>query len=70
MHRKYQSPLGKLQPKKIDPEQLKKKGWEENGILVVNADDNRLNWVEKEIVKQIGDKIYNKKKRNNAKSKN
>ena len=61
MHRKYQSPLGRLQPEKIDPEKLKQQGWKENGILVVNVNDDRLNWPEKEIIKQIGTKIYKTK---------
>jgi len=61
MHRKYQSPLGRIQPNKIDPEKLKQQGWKENGILVVNVNDNRLNWPEKEIIKQIGTKIYKTK---------
>ena len=61
MHRKYQSPLGRIQPKKIDPEKIKKQGWKENGILVVNVNDDRLNWPEKEIIKQIGTKIYKTK---------
>ena len=61
MHRKYQSPLGRMQPEKIDPEKLKQQGWKENGILVVNVNDNRLNWPEKEIIKQIGTKIYKTK---------
>jgi len=61
MHRKYQSPLGRMQPEKIDPEKLKQQGWKENGILVVNVNDDRLNWPEKEIIKQIGTKIYKTK---------
>jgi len=61
MHRKYQSPLGRMQPEKIDPEKIKKQGWKENGILVVNVNDDRLNWPEKEIIKQIGTKIYKTK---------
>ena len=61
MYRKYQSPLGRMQPEKIDPEKIKKQGWKENGILVVNVNDDRLNWPEKEIIKQIGTKIYKTK---------
>ena len=61
MHRKYQTPLGRMQSKTIDPEKLKKQGWKESGILVVNVNDDRLNWPEKEIIKQIGTKIYKTK---------
>ena len=42
-------------------EKIKKQGWKENGILVVNVNDDRLNWPEKEIIKQIGTKIYKTK---------
>ena len=61
MHKKYQSPLARLQPKQINTEKIKKQGWEEEGILVVDVDDDRLNWSEKELIKQIGNKIYKTK---------
>ena len=57
--------LGRMQPKKIDAEKLKKEGWNNDGILVVKADDERLSWPEKELIKQIGNKIYNNKKGSN-----
>lgn len=59
MQRNYQSPLGKMQPTKIDLEKVKKDGWKNDGILVIKIDDERLNWTEKELIKQIGNKIYN-----------
>ena len=61
MHKKYRSPLAKLQNEKIDYEKIKKQGWEQNGILVINVDDERLSWPEKEIIKQIGNRIYQSK---------
>jgi len=68
MKKQYNSPLGRIQPKPIDAEKIKREGWNNNGILVVTLDDERLNWAEKELIKQIGDKIYNNKKgSNNAK---
>ncbi len=63
MHRKYQSPLGRMQPEKIDPEKIKKQGWKNDGILVVKKDDERLSWDEQELIKQIGNKIYNNQNR-------
>ena len=56
--------LGHLQSKKIDPEQMKKQGWKEKGILVIGVDDKRLSWPEREFIKQIGNKIYTKTKIN------
>lgn len=69
MHKNYQSPLGRLQPKEIDLEKVKKRGWEEEGILVIHVDDERLKWPEREIIKQIGNRIYQSKiKKNNGKT--
>lgn len=65
MQKDYQSPLGKMQPTKIDLEKVKKEGWNKEGILVVKIDDERLSWPEKEIIKQIGNKIYNSKNKKN-----
>ncbi len=50
-----------MRPTKIDLEKVKKEGWNKEGILVVKIDDERLSWPEKEIIKQIGNKIYNSK---------
>jgi len=69
MQKDYQSPLGKMQPTKVDLEKVKKEGWNKEGILVVKIDDERLSWPEKEIIKQIGNKIYNSKNKKNDRSK-
>ncbi len=58
------SNLGRIQPKQIDAEKLKREGWNNDGILIIKADDERLSWPEKELIKQIGDKIYNNKTNN------
>ena len=57
-----------MQPTKIDLEKVKKEGWNKEGILVVKIDDERLSWPEKEIIKQIGNKIYNSKNKKNDRS--
>ena len=57
-----------MQPTKIDLEKVKKEGWNKEGILVVKIDDDRLSWPEKEIIKQIGNKIYNSKNKKNDRS--
>ncbi len=54
--------LGRMQPKQIDAEKIKREAWGNDGILVVKVDDERLSWPEKELIKQIGNKIYNNKK--------
>ena len=57
----FKSNLGRIQPEQIDKEKIKREGWNNDGILVIKADDQRLSWPEKELIKQIGDKIYKNK---------
>ena len=54
--------LGRIQPKQIDAEKIKREAFNNDGILVVKVNDERLSWPEKELIKQIGDKIYKNKK--------
>ena len=44
-----------------DPEQVKRDGWREQGVLVITEDDQRLTWPERELVKQLGSKLYGKR---------
>lgn len=41
-----------------DPEQVKREGWREQGVLVIAEDDQRLTWPERELVKQLGAKLF------------
>ena len=41
-----------------DPEQVKRDGWQEQGLLAVALDDHRLTWPERELVRQLGEKLY------------
>ena len=61
--RNLQSPLARLIPNKMDVEWEKEKGWCKHGILVVKMDDDRLNWPERELIKQLGEKLYGQKER-------
>lgn len=40
------------------PEQVKRDGWREQGVLVIAINDDRLNWPEREMVRQLGEKLY------------
>jgi hypothetical protein len=41
-----------------DPETVKRDGWREMGMLAVSASDPRLSWPERELVRQLGEKLY------------
>ena len=43
------------------PEEIKREGWREQNILVVAANDDRLTWPERELVRQLGEKLYGPK---------
>jgi hypothetical protein len=43
------------------PERVKRDGWHEQGLLAVAINDERLTWPERELVKQLGDKLYGKR---------
>lgn len=40
------------------PDDVKRDGWRDQNILVVAADDQRLSWPERELVRQLGEKLY------------
>lgn len=40
------------------PEQVKRDGWREQGVLVVEKNDERLTWPERELIRQLGEKLY------------
>ena len=40
------------------PDAIKRDGWLRQGILVISADDTRLTWPERELVRQLGRKLY------------
>lgn len=42
-------------------ESVKRDGWLEQGMLAVALDDRRLTWVERELVKQLGEKLYGRR---------
>ena len=40
------------------PEKIKREGWRSQGVLVISEDDQRLTWPERELVHQLGVKLY------------
>jgi hypothetical protein len=45
-------------PEPSETEAIKRYGWRDQGVLVVSADDRRLTWPERELVRQIGSRLY------------
>lgn len=45
------------------PEHIRRDESREQNILVVSANDQRLSWAERELVRQLGDKLYGRTER-------
>ena len=50
--------LGKLIPSTVDTESLKHDAWTNHRILVAAIDDPRINWLEKQVLTSIAQRIY------------
>ena len=47
---------------RIPPEKIKQDGWRNQGVLVISATDSRLTWPERELVRQLGERLYGARK--------
>lgn len=54
----YRSPLGRMQGEHIDLDAVKQRGWQEQHILVVSETDARLDYVERQLIRRIGERLY------------
>lgn len=52
------NPLGRAQPIPMDIESVKRQGWRDQKILVISEGDERLDFVEREFVRRIGERLY------------
>ena len=43
------------------PDRVKREGWQEQGVLAVAVNDERLSWPERELVRQLGEKLYGRR---------
>jgi hypothetical protein len=59
--RELRSHLGRHQANTIDAEAEKRAGWRQHGILVVAQQDPRLTWSERELVRQLGARLYGRR---------
>ena len=55
---RYPSPLGRMQPNPVDVEVTKRQGWREQHILVISHDDERLDFLERQLIRSIGERLY------------
>lgn len=55
--------LARFIPNQMDVEEVKPDGWNDHRILVVGADDTRINWMERQVIEQIGQRLYGRKTR-------
>ena len=60
--RELRSHLGRHQPEPVDAEATKRAGWRQHGILVIAERDPRLTWSERELVPQLGVRLYGQSK--------
>ncbi len=52
------TPLAAMLGSRTDSEFVRKRGWLDQGILVVSENDYRLTWDQREMLRQIGRKLY------------
>ncbi len=55
---RYPSPLGRMQATPMDVEAAKRQGWREQHILVVSEEDERLDFLERQLIHSIGERLY------------
>ena len=58
----YRCPLGRLLPESTDLDAIKERGWRDQHILVVSDTDKRLDFVEREFVRRLGERLYGEKR--------
>lgn len=57
----YRCPLGRRYPEAPEPEEIKRHGWRDQGLLVISPEDDRLNWMEREVLQQAGERLYGRR---------
>lgn len=58
----YRCPLGRS-TERDDPDSIKREGWRDQHILVVSESDDRLDFVERQFVRLLGERLYGEKRR-------
>ena len=55
---RYPSPLGRMQAIPMDVEATKRQGWRDQHILVISDEDERLDFLERQLIRSIGERLY------------
>ena len=50
------------------PEEVKREGWHELGILVIDEGDHRLSWPERQLIRQLGERLFGKRQPKEARN--
>ena len=58
---RYRCPLGRPFPERPDLETIKRQGWRDEGILVISPQDERLDWLERQLLTQIAERLYGRR---------
>lgn len=53
--------VSRLQPNSVDHDAMKRNGFHDQGILIVSIDDDRIGWDERQILINIGEKLFGKR---------
>ena len=51
---------------RMPPEEMKRLDWQAQRVLVIDADDERLTWPERELIRQLGERLYGRKRSEGA----
>lgn len=54
--------LARLVAEPMNKDSVKRDGWQKHQILVVALDDDRLGMIDREFVRQIGERLYGSKR--------
>jgi hypothetical protein len=60
----YRCALARLLPVVTDLDAVKRSGWREQHILVISDQDKRLDFLEREFISRIGERLYGSGGRN------
>ena len=50
---------------RCSPDEVKRDGWREQRVLAISLDDHRLTWPERELIRQLGEKLYGDRTKRN-----